>query len=176
MESKGVIDSNSSAIQWPHLMRFKRTFTEPIPKQREEQFSKSGIVAFHGRARFTGQRTVKVDDTNTLNGHHILIASGAQPMKLNIPGEDNLIKSDQFLELDKLPSKIVFVGGGYISFEFAHIATRAGAKATILHRGTRPLKNFDPYLVDILLQRTRELGKELENWALKFFYKQRLMQ
>ena len=131
MESKGVIDSNRSAIQWPHLMRFKRTFTEPIPKQREEQFSKSGIVAFHGRARFTGQRTVKVGDTNTLNGHHILIASGAQPMKLNIPGEDNLIKSDQFLELDKLPSKIVFVGGGYISFEFAHIAARAGARATI---------------------------------------------
>lgn len=161
MESKGVIDSNRSAIQWPHLMSFKRTFTEPIPKQREEQFSKSGIVAFHGRARFTGQRTVKVGDTNTLNGHHILIASGAQPMKLNIPGEDNLIKSDQFLELDKLPSKIVFVGGGYISFEFAHIAARAGARATILHRGTRPLKNFDPYLVDILLQRTRELGIEV---------------
>lgn len=69
-----------------------------------------------------------------------------------------MTKSDQFLELNELPSKIVFVGGGYISFEFAHIAARAGANVTILHRGTRPLNNFDPYLLDMLLQRTRELG------------------
>src|SRR3712207_7685152 len=49
----------------------------------------------------------------------------------------NIITSDQFLEFgeDHLPDRIVFVGGGYISFEFAHIAARAGAKVTILHRG-----------------------------------------
>jgi len=89
---------------------------------------------------------------------HIVIASGAQSMRLNIPGEENIVKSDQFMELDELPSKIVFVGGGYISFEFAHIAVRAGAKITILHRDNRPLNNFDPYLVDMLVQSTRELG------------------
>jgi glutathione reductase (NADPH) len=67
-----------------------------------------------------------------------------------------MIKNDRFLELSELPSKIVFVGGGYISFEFAHIAVRTNV--TILHRGSIPLNNFDPYLVDMLLQRTRELG------------------
>ncbi len=158
MESKGITNSKSVKIQWPDLMHFKRSFTEPVPKEREQQFSKAGIVSFHGMARFIGQRTVKVDNTQTLDGRHILIATGAQPVMLNIPGEENLVKSDQFLELDTLPSKIVFVGGGYISFEFAHIAARAGANVTILHRGTRPLEVFDPYLVDMLVQRTRELG------------------
>ena len=45
-------------------------------------------------------------------------------MNLNIPGSENIITSDQFLELrdNNLPDRIVFVGGGYISFEFAHIA------------------------------------------------------
>jgi glutathione reductase (NADPH) len=62
------------------------------------------------------------------------------------------------LELNELPSSIAFVGGEYISFEFAHIAAIAGPKVTILHRGTRPLNNFDPYLVDMLLQKTHELG------------------
>jgi len=90
-----------------------------------------------------------------------MIAAGAQPMKLNIPGEENIVKSDQFLELNELPSKIVFVGGGYISFEFAHVAARAGANVTILHQGARPLNNFDPYLVDMLVQRTSELGIEV---------------
>jgi len=158
MENKGITDSNSIKIQWPDLMRFKRSFTEPVPKEREKQFSEAGIVAFHGRARFLGQRTVKVGDTQTLDGRHILIAAGAQPMKLNIPGEENIVKSDQFMELNELPSKVVFVGGGYISFEFSHIAARAGANVTILHQGNRPLNNFDPYLVDMLVQRTSELG------------------
>jgi glutathione reductase (NADPH) len=158
MESKGIADPNQVKINWPDLMHFKRSFTEPVPKEREEQFSKAGIVAFHGRAKFTDERTVNVDNTHTLNGRHIVLATGAQPMKLNIPGEDNIRKSDQFLELNKLPSRFVFVGGGYISFEFAHIAARAGANVTILHRGARPLDNFDPYLVEMLLQRTRELG------------------
>jgi len=158
MENKGIADSNTVKIRWPDLMHFKRSFTEPVPKKREEQFSKAGIIAFHGRARFIGQRTVKLNGSETIDGRHFLIAAGAQPMKLNIPGEEYIVKSDQFMELKELPSKIVFVGGGYISFEFAHIAARSGANVTILHRGKRPLNNFDPYLVDMLVQRTRELG------------------
>src|SRR5215467_8831405 len=158
MENKGIINSNSIKILWPDLMRFKRSFTDPVPMKREEQFSKAGIITYHGRARFVTRTTIKIDDTYTLNGRHTVIASGAQPMKLNIPGEENIVKSDQFMELDELPSKIVFVGGGYISFEFAHIAAQAGANITILHRGNRPLNNFDPYLVDMLVQNTRELG------------------
>src|SRR5467141_933700 len=39
-------------INWSELMRFKRTFTEPVPKNSEAEFSKAGIATFHGRARF----------------------------------------------------------------------------------------------------------------------------
>ena len=59
---------------------------------------------------------------------------------------------------DNLPDRIVFVGGGYISFEFGHIAARAGAKVTILHRGKQPLEHFDPDLVNRLVQRSRDIG------------------
>jgi glutathione reductase (NADPH) len=158
MKGKGIIDIEDVKISWHDLMHFKRSFIEPVPKEGEQQFSKAGIVAYHGRARFIGEQNLMLDDNHTLNGGHILIATGAQPATLNILGEESMIKSDQFLELSELPSKIVFVGGGYISFEFAHIAVRAGANVTILDRGSRPLKNFDPYLVDMLLQRTHELG------------------
>ncbi len=50
MEGRGIIDPNKLKIHWPDLMHFKRSFTEPVPKEREEQFSKAGIIAFHGRA------------------------------------------------------------------------------------------------------------------------------
>jgi glutathione reductase (NADPH) len=80
------------------------------------------------------------------------------PADLKIPGTEHLTTSDQFLELNELPQRILFIGGGYIAFEFAHVAARAGSQVTILHRGPRPLPLFDPDLVDQLVERTRELG------------------
>ncbi len=69
-----------------------------------------------------------------------------------------LIDSTGFLELDALPERIVFIGGGYVSFEFAHLAARAGAHATILHRGEQPLQAFDPDLVAELIRASEEVG------------------
>ena len=139
MESTG----DNARIEWPELMRFKRTFTDPVSKQREKSFAEAGIETFHGSARFTGPTNVQVGE-DVLEGRHVLIATGAKPQKLNIPGEEHLTTSEQFLELDSLPRRIVFVGGGYISFEFAHISVRCGAKVTLLHRGERPLERFEP--------------------------------
>ena len=172
-ESKGIIGSQGVRIKWSDLIRFKRTFTDPFPKSREEGYINAGIVPFHGHARFIGPTTVKVEKGNSnnsnnngtiLNGKHILIATGSKPMNLNIPGEENIVTSDQFLELgcENLPDTIVFIGGGYISFEFAHIAARAGANVTILHRGKQPLEHFDHDLVNRLVQKSRDIGIDVK--------------
>ena len=84
------------------------------------------------------------------------------PQPLTFPGAEHVATSDRFLDLDALPQRIVFIGGGFISFEFAHLAARAGVRATIVHRGTRPLEAFDPDLVDQLVARSRELGISVE--------------
>ena len=47
-------------------MRFKRSFTEPVPKQREEGFAKAGIAAFHGRARFIGPTAIQINHEDTM--------------------------------------------------------------------------------------------------------------
>src|SRR5205807_1906825 len=91
----------------------------------------------------------------------IAIAAGMRPATLNIPGAESLITSEQFLNLEELPGRIAFVGGGYIAFEFAHLAARAGAKVTIVNRGARPLAAFDPDLVERLVAHTRGLGIEV---------------
>jgi glutathione reductase (NADPH) len=152
--------SGTAAIRWPELMRFKRTFTDPVPARREEALAKAGIATFHGRARFVGPTTVAVND-EVLNARHVHVATGARPVDLKLRGGEYLTTSDQFLQLDALPRRILFVGGGYVSFELAHVAARAGAEVTVVHRGQRPLEAFDPDLVALLVERTRQVGIDL---------------
>ncbi|MGE0243033.1 MAG: NAD(P)/FAD-dependent oxidoreductase [Nitrososphaeraceae archaeon] len=168
-ENNGISDSQGINIKWSDLIRFKRTFTEPFPEHREKGYIEAGISVFHGHAKFIGKNKIQVEENNhvnkekttVLNSKYILIATGAKPMNLNIPGSKNIITSDGFLEFseDHLPDRIVFVGGGYISFEFAHIAARSGVKKiTILHRGKQPLEHFDPDLVNRLVEHSRNIG------------------
>src|SRR5258708_27849559 len=159
MQSNGV-PAPGLTIDWPDLMRFKRTFTDPVPEQNERSFASASIGMLHGRARFIDRTTLRVAD-QTITGRHVVIAAGARHASLNIPGEEHLTTSTQFLELDRLPGKIVFVGGGYIAFEFAHIAARAGAQVQIVHRGARPLERVDPDLVERLVLATPPLGVEV---------------
>ena len=152
--------SGDVCIDWPALMRFKRTFTDPVPLSREKSFRDEGMEAIHGVARFRDAETLEVNG-RLLAATHFVLAAGASPAPLGIPGEELLATSDDFLELGSLPEKIVFIGGGYIAFEFAHLARRAGAEVTILHRGKRALEHFDADLVSQLVDWTRECGIEV---------------
>ncbi|MBI0539584.1 NAD(P)/FAD-dependent oxidoreductase, partial [Roseomonas sp. KE2513] len=147
-------------IAWPDLMAFKRSFTGPVPEKQEKRYADQGIDAFHGIARFTGPDMVVVDEQE-LKARHILIATGARPVSLGITGEEHVATSDDFLELETLPSRVAFIGGGYIAAEFSHLAARAGAKTTILQRGTRLLPQFDPDLVGWLMESFGELGVDV---------------
>ncbi len=160
LAGKGV-RADGLTIDWPALVRFKRTATDPVPARTEQTWAQAGVEMFHGRARFVGPTTLAVGD-DRLTGTRVLIAAGAMPRRLPFAGAELLTTSEQFLELDALPTRLLFVGGGYISFEFAHVAARAGAEVTILHRGDRALEGFDPDLVDLLVRRTRELGVRVE--------------
>ena len=151
-------------MRWPDLMAFKRSFTDPVPQKQKRRCAEQGIDAFHGLARFTGTDTVCVDGAE-LRARHILIATGARPVPLGMPGEEHVATSDDFLELEELPKRIVLIGGGYIAAEFSHLAARAGANVTVLQRGARMLPAFDPDLVGWLMESFGELGIDVRTEA-----------
>lgn len=157
-DGRGVVEAPQ--VAWPQLMRFKRTFTEPVPEQRERRLTEAGITTLGGEARFVGPTTIEVNGER-LEGRHIHIATGAKPAPLPIDGAEHLTTSDAFLELGELPPRLVFLGSGYIAFELAHVAATAGAQVTMLEMLDRPLSGFDRDLVSILVERTRSMGIEL---------------
>jgi glutathione reductase (NADPH) len=155
MKGQGI--SSTTEIDWQELMEFKRTFTQPVPENREKGMEKIGITPIHGRASFVDQETIEVHG-ETLKANNFLIAAGAKPAPILIDGFEHLTTSTEFLELEELPEIIVFVGGGFISFEFAHIAARSGSKIHIVHRGEQPLEAFDAQMVDLLMDKAKTLG------------------
>lgn len=159
MRGKGISEGGL-AINWADLIKHKHGFTDPVPQNMEDSLAGNGIDTLHGTARFTGRNSIDLNDT-PYEATHFLIATGARPRPLDFPGHQHLIDSTDFLDLAVLPTRILFVGGGFISFEFAHIAARAGSATTIVNRGARPLKGFDPDLVELLITRGAEAGIEL---------------
>ena len=112
---------------------------------------------------FTGLPASQVGDVVVVEGRefkvrYILIATGARPIPLDIPGQEHAVTSEEFLGLERLPTRIVLVGGGYIAAEFSHLAARAGAHVTVLQRAERMLPAFDPDLVGWLMGKFGELG------------------
>lgn len=161
MRGKGIVDEGLG-IDWSALVAFKRRFTEAMPAKFENSLASAGVTTLHGRARFVGERTVEIDGVGQVEGRRILVATGAMPRPLDQPGAGLLVDHEEFLELEALPPRILFVGGGYISFEFAHLAARAGSDVTIVNRGCSVLKGFDPDLVDRLVARGRDAGIAVE--------------
>lgn len=158
MRGKGI-DDRGLSINWADLMKHKRGFTDPVPRNTEENLSANGVETLHGTAAFEGEARLDIDG-QAYDARHFLIATGARPRPMEFPGAEHLIDSTDFLNLEELPARLLFVGGGFISFEFAHIAARAGSRPVIIDRGARPLKGFDPDLVDLLLTRGAEVGIE----------------
>jgi glutathione reductase (NADPH) len=159
LKGKGI--QAPSEIRWPDLIRFKRTLIDPMPGIVKKKLEKNQVDMFHGKARFLGKNRLQVGD-KTLVGQYFFIGTGAVPRPLNIPGEEHIVTSEGFLDLEHLPASIIFIGGGYISFEFAQVAALAGSKAIILQRSEHPLKKFDQEVVARLLDLIRHLGIEVQ--------------
>jgi glutathione reductase (NADPH) len=155
LQGKGLF--TPAIASWNDLMEFKKTFTEPVAARREKTLKSADVTTYHGRAHFISENTIQINE-DILEAKKFVIANGAKPRKLSIPGEELLIDSTAFLELPELPDEILFVGGGYIAFEFAHIVSSFGVRATIVHRGERPLENFDSSLVKLLMKATEVAG------------------
>ncbi|HET6496726.1 MAG TPA: NAD(P)/FAD-dependent oxidoreductase [Thermoleophilia bacterium] len=144
-------------VAWSELMRRKREFVADVPERTEARLRDAGATRLHGEARFVDADVVEIGGRR-LRGGAIVIATGAAPRHLGVPGQDLVVHSDAFMDMDELPPRVIFVGGGYISFEFAALARRAGSDVTIVHRSSRVLKEFDADLTAALVDRYRDLG------------------
>lgn len=126
----------------------------------------AGATLLRGWAHLVDAHTVAVRPVDgaadsTVRHHtarHILLATGGHPQKVDGPGADWALSSDDMFDLDPFPRRLVVVGGGYIACEFASIFNGLGAQVTLVHRGPRLLRGFDHEVADFVTTEMRKKG------------------
>src|SRR5215470_15434803 len=69
------VPARGLTIDWPALMRYKRSLVDPSTPRTEEAWAKMGIEQVHGRARFVGPTTLAIGD-DRLTARRVVLAAG----------------------------------------------------------------------------------------------------
>ena len=154
------IEVGPPKLDWAKLIERERGFVDGVPEAFTRSLESRGIALYEGRARFVGPNQVRLGDT-VLEGKKIVVATGSKPRPLAIPGAEHLITSDDILEMTTLPETLVFIGGGVIALEFAHVLARAGTKVTILEALVRLLPRNDADAVAQVAKESARIGIDI---------------
>jgi len=122
-----------------------------------------GVEILTGTARFLSPNVVEVsteDGACQIEAERIYINTGARPATLSLEGADDkrIYDSTGLLQLDSLPARLVIVGGGYISLEFACMYTAFGTEVTILEQGDTFLAREDRDVAEAMLAMLADRG------------------
>ena len=124
------------------------------------------IDVIMGTARLASPNTIIVDGPSgkrEVQADNIIIATGSVSARPPLPGLDlpGVITSNEAIALDKVPERLVIIGGGYIGMEMACIYQTFGAKVTIVEMLPGILTNTDEELARRFQQLMRQRGIEI---------------
>lgn len=130
------------------------------------------IKVFRGRAEVKGPHAISVDG-QTIEGEHLLIATGSAPQIPDIPGlsstpyltSDLLTSQEEGTELRDLPASLLIIGGGYIAVELGQMFARFGTQVMILERGERILSGSEPEISESVAASFRDEGIAIHTGA-----------
>jgi glutathione reductase (NADPH) len=140
-----------ASFDWPTLRDNVLAEVARISGLYRETLENHGVDIYEGHAAVTGPDSVRIDERN-FRAKFILIATGARPQLLQVPGIEHVITSNEAFHLERLPARILIAGGGYIANEFAGIFNELGSKVTLVNRGDQILRSYDAQIRDRLMQ------------------------
>ena len=147
-------------FDWPKLIAAKDKEIGRLSQIYINMLNNSSVEIINGRAALVDPHTVEVAG-RTYTAENILIATGSWPEVPDIPGIEQVISSNEALDLEALPQRIVIVGGGYIAVEFAGIFHGFGSEVIELIRRPELLYGFDDDIRTALGEEMRGRGVDI---------------
>jgi dihydrolipoamide dehydrogenase len=132
-----------------------------------EQLMKAGkirVIKGWGKVKEPGKIEVETESgCEIIEVEHLILATGSVPARVPIPGTDcpEVVTSDEILEMNTLPERLVIIGGGVIGLEFASIYQEFGVKVTVVEMLPTLLANVDEEIPKRLTPLLKKSGLEI---------------
>jgi dihydrolipoamide dehydrogenase len=154
---------DTPTVEFAQSQARKQKVVDQLWKGLQGLMKKRKVTTFIGTGSLGPDRLVRVDDGTELVGTHVILASGSVPR--SIPGfdvdGDLILTSDEILDLERLPSSAVVIGGGAIGCEFASMLSDLGTQVTILEALPKILPGCDKDVADVIVRSFKKRGIEV---------------
>ncbi|SBO16525.1 glutathione-disulfide reductase [Carnobacterium divergens] len=147
------------------LVDSRESYIDRIHQSYQRGLDNNKVDLIKGYATFIDEKTIEVNGEQ-LTADHILIATGGKPTIPSIPGAEYGIDSNGFFALRSLPKKVAVIGAGYIAVELAGVLNGLGSETHLFVRKETPLRNFDPLVVEGLVEAMKQDGPTLHTNAI----------
>ena len=162
LSNKGI-EVGQVKLNLSKMMKNKDKAVTILTKGVEFLFKKNKVTYFKGRGSFKSKKEIYIKDEQNnetiIEADKTIIATGSVPTSL--PGiefdEKMIVSSTGALTLEKVPKKMVVVGGGYIGLEMGSVWSRLGAEV---------------HVIEFLDHITPGMDKEISNEFMKILKKQ----
>ncbi|KAE9533326.1 glutathione-disulfide reductase [Ursidibacter arcticus] len=163
-------DVQVNQFSYAKLVENRQAYIGRIHQSYNNVLGKNQVDVIRGFAQFVNKNTVEVrlenGETEQITADHILIATGGRPARPAIAGAEYGIDSDGVFGLSTLPKRVAVVGAGYIAVELAGVFNSFGVETHLFVRQHAPLRNFDPLIVETLLEVMAQDGITLHTQAI----------
>jgi glutathione reductase (NADPH) len=150
------------SFDWSTLIENKDKEIDRLNKAYIKGLDNAGAELILERATIVDPHTVQLASGRKITAKYILVATGATPfVPQHLPGRELAITSNEAFHLERLPRRMVIVGGGYIAIEFAGIFNGLGVETVLIYRGEQILRGFDDDLRNHLAAEMEKKGVEI---------------
>jgi pyruvate/2-oxoglutarate dehydrogenase complex dihydrolipoamide dehydrogenase (E3) component len=149
------------------LRQHKSSVVDGMVAAHKKMFADSGMDFILGTARFLAPRTVEIEthkgDSRLLRGTDVVINTGTTPALPDVPGvaESAALTSETILQLERLPHRLLILGGGYVGCEFASMYALFGSQVIMLQSRSQLLHREDPDIAAEVAEILTDQGVEV---------------
>lgn len=160
------IEDASGLISMNKIIDRKEGVVNTLVSGLNASMKKHNIEVLNGRGKANDENSllVNLDNKNVIvEFENLILAPGSV---VSIPGfdgadEDDILTSDELLELRDIPESLIIIGGRVIAMEFAFIYQKLGTKVTVLQRSETIFPNLDDDVIEVVRKSAIDLGINL---------------
>lgn len=161
------VSTDFISFDFKKMQDYKKRSVKAYRNEVKELVAASGVTVIYGTATIRRGHTIEVkslDGKDYLEADHIIIATGAKPVNLHIPGSDlpGVLTSDRLLASDTWNyDRLTIIGGGVIGVEFATVFQALCSHVTILESKEHLLGPMDSEVSEALEEELKRKGISL---------------